>query len=101
SVDLVRLAGLNPAAVICEIMKPDGTMARLTDLVGFAEKHHLKVGTIVDLIKYRVQNETLVSEVAHANLPNKFGTEFQVRVFRNAVDDAEHVVLQKGPISDD
>ncbi len=101
SVDLATLAGLNPAAVICEVMKPDGTMARTTDLKEFAAKHNLKIGTIVDLIKYRVQNETHVKEIASAHLPNMFGPDFRVRAFANCLDSAEHLVLQKGDITSD
>src|SRR5690606_6191907 len=98
SVDLAILAGLNPAAAICEVMNPDGTMARLPDLMKFAKKHGLKIGTIVDLIEYRLRNETLVSEVAQAKLPNIFGEGFKIRAFANSVDNAEHVVLQLGEI---
>lgn len=98
SVDLVRLAGLNPAAVICEIMNEDGSMARLTQLKEFAKKFDLKIGSIVDLIRYRIQNETLVKEVAHAKLPVESGGEFTVRVFENLLDSAEHVVIQMGEI---
>lgn len=98
SIDLARMAGLVPAAVICEIMKEDGSMARLPDLKAFAEKFNIKVGTIVDLIRYRVQNETLVTEVASSGLPNQFGDDFKIRVFRNQVDSSEHVVLQKGNV---
>lgn len=101
SVDLAKLAGLNPAAVICEVMNPDGTMARLGDLRTFAKKHGLKIGTIVDLIRYRVQNETLVTEVAHAQLPSSFGEGFTVRAFTNVLDGAEHIVLQKGEFQPD
>lgn len=96
SVDMSKLAGLNPSAVICEIMNEDGTMARLPDLQKFAKTHGIKMGTIVDLIRYRVQNESLVSEVAQATLPSALGTGFQIRVFKNILDDSEHVVLQKG-----
>ncbi len=99
SIDLAALAGLNPAAVICEVMNADGTMARTQDLIKFAEKHNLKIGTIVDLIRYRVQNETLVEEVAHARLPSALGEGFQVRAFTNSIDSAEHIVLQMGEIS--
>lgn len=98
SVDLAKLAGLNPAAVICEVMNTDGTMARVPDLQKFAQKHGLKVGTIVDLIRYRIQHETLVSEVARARLPNSFGEGFVVRAFTNCIDGAEHLVLQMGEI---
>ena len=98
SVDLATLAGLNPAAVICEVMKPDGTMARTADLKVFAAKHNLKIGTIVDLIRYRVQTETHVKEIASAHLPNMFGSDFRVRAFSNCIDSVEHLVLQKGDI---
>ncbi len=96
SVDLARLAGLEPAAVICEVMNEDGSMARLPDLRNFAKKHGLKIGSIVDLIHHRLQHETLVQEVASAQLPNRFGKDFQIRVFRNLVDGSEHLLLQKG-----
>jgi len=99
SIDLALLAGLNPAAVICEVMNADGTMARVSDLMKFAEKHQLKVGTIVDLIHYRIQHETLVSEIASAMLPNIFGEKFRVRAFTNSIDGAEHLVLQLGEIN--
>lgn len=101
SVDLARLAGLNAAAVICEVMRPDGNMARVSDLKEFAIKHGLKIGTIVDLIRYRIQNETHVQEVAKACLPNQFGSDFVVRAFRNTLDGAEHLVIQKGEVTPD
>ena len=101
SVDLAVLAGLNPAAVICEVVNADGTMARVPDLLKFAAKHNLKIGSIVDLIRYRVQNETLVQEVAQAKLPNTFGEGFTVRAFTNSIDNAEHLVLQMGEIKAD
>ncbi len=99
SVDLMKQAGLTPAAVICEIMNPDGTMARLQDLKSFAAHWNFKIISIVDLIKYRLLNESLVTEVAVANLPTKFGEGFKVRVFKNILDNVEHVVLQKGELS--
>jgi 3,4-dihydroxy 2-butanone 4-phosphate synthase/GTP cyclohydrolase II len=98
SVDLAKMAGLNPAAVICEIMNEDGTMARMPDLKAFAEKHKIKIGTIVDLIKYRMAHETLVVESASASLPNKFHKDFRVRVFTSQVDGSEHIALVKGQI---
>lgn len=101
SVDLARLAGLNPAAVICEVMNPDGTMARVGDLKEFAKKHNLKIGTIVDLIAYRLVNETLVEEISRFELPSSFGNNLTARVFRSAVDNLEHLVIQKGEISED
>lgn len=99
SIDLCKLAGLSPAAVICEVMNDDGTMARVGDLKTFAKKHDLKIGTIVDLIKYRLENESLVEEVAHAKLPNRFGEDFEVRAFRSVLDGTEHLVMQLGDIS--
>ncbi|MCB0376994.1 MAG: 3,4-dihydroxy-2-butanone-4-phosphate synthase [Bdellovibrionales bacterium] len=98
SVDLARLAGLNSAAVICEIMREDGTMARLPDLKEFAQTHGLKIGTIEDLIRYRLENETLIEEVASAPFPNVFSDEFRVRVFKNLLDGSENIVIQKGEI---
>ncbi len=101
SVDLARLAGLNPAAVICEVMNPDGSMARVPDLKDFAKKHNIKIGTIVDLIAYRLANETLVEELSSVNLPASFGENYKARVFRSTVDGLEHLVIQKGEIKKD
>jgi 3,4-dihydroxy 2-butanone 4-phosphate synthase/GTP cyclohydrolase II len=98
SVDLAKLAGLAPAAVICEVMNPDGTMARVPDLKKFAEKHGLKIGTIVDLIKYRLSHESLVDEVFSQHLPESFGKGLVAKVFKSQVDGYEHLVLQKGEI---
>lgn len=100
SVDLAKLAGLNSAAVICEIMKDDGTMARVPDLVDFAKKHGLKIGTIVDLIQYRLSRDMLVEEVFTSEIPPTIGG-FRARVFRSRVDGIEHLVLQKGEILKD
>lgn len=99
SVDLARMAGLNPAAVICEVMNDDGTMARTPDLISFAKKHDIKIGTIVDLIEHRMRNETLIEEEAKAQLPNIYGDGFEVRVFKSLVNGLEHVALTKGEIS--
>ena len=77
SVDLARLAGLKPAGVICEVMNDDGTMARMPDLEIFAKKHNLKIVTIADLIRYRLQNESLVRRAAVTTLPTVYGGEFQ------------------------
>ncbi len=101
SVDLAKLAGLNPAAVICEIMKEDGTMARLKDLKEFAEKFDLKIGTIEDLISYRLENETFIKEVADEPLPNPFCDDFRVKVFKNVLDGSENIVIQKGHVDKD
>ncbi|MBK7891513.1 MAG: bifunctional 3,4-dihydroxy-2-butanone-4-phosphate synthase/GTP cyclohydrolase II [Bdellovibrionales bacterium] len=100
SVDLCRMAGLNPAAVICEVMNVDGSMARVGDLKAFAQKHGLKIGTIVDLIKYRLEHESLVEEVASAKLPNRFGDGFVVRAFRSLLDGNEHLVMQMGDVGE-
>ncbi len=99
SVDLARLAGLNPAAVICEIMKEDGTMARFPDLVAFAEKFGFRMGTIEDLISYRLENETLISQVVDEALFHPFSRDFRVRVFKNILDGSENIVIQKGIIN--
>ncbi|MEN0058656.1 MAG: 3,4-dihydroxy-2-butanone-4-phosphate synthase, partial [Bdellovibrio sp.] len=99
SVDLARLAGLNPAAVICEVMNADGSMARVNDLKEFSKKHQIKIGTIVDLIAYRLANETLVEEIFNFDLPPSFGPDVKARVFRSSVDHLEHLVIQKGEIS--
>ncbi|MDZ4677610.1 MAG: bifunctional 3,4-dihydroxy-2-butanone-4-phosphate synthase/GTP cyclohydrolase II [Oligoflexia bacterium] len=101
SVDLARLAGRDPSGVICEIMNEDGTMARVSDLEKFCKTHGLKMGTISDLIQYRVQYETLVEEVAKSHLPIEIGEGFEIRVFKNKLDQTEHVVLQKGKINFD
>ncbi|MCA9499119.1 MAG: bifunctional 3,4-dihydroxy-2-butanone-4-phosphate synthase/GTP cyclohydrolase II [Nitrospirales bacterium] len=97
SVDLARLAGLYPAAVICEIMNDDGTMARVPHLMKFAKHHGLKIITIKDLIQYRLHRETFVKQVATANLPTHFG-HFQSVVFENELDAGTHIALVKGEI---
>ncbi|MCA1961067.1 MAG: 3,4-dihydroxy-2-butanone-4-phosphate synthase, partial [Desulfomonile sp.] len=101
SVDLARLAGLTPAGVICEVMKDDGTMARLPDLVELAEQFNLKITTIKDLIRYRMRTESLVRRAAETVLPTEFGGEFRLYVYENDVDRLEHVALVKGEINPD
>ncbi len=101
SVDLARLAGLNPSGVICEVMKEDGTMARLPDLEVFAEKHGLKIVTIADLIKYKTKNEKLVRRVAETRIPTRFGGEFTLIAYENDVDKKTHLALVKGEIKPD
>jgi len=98
SVDLARLAGLKSAGVICEIMNDDGTMARMPDLEIFAGKHGLKIVTIADLIKYRMNKESLVRRVATAKLPTKYGGLFTAIVYENDVDPFHHVALIKGDV---
>jgi 3,4-dihydroxy 2-butanone 4-phosphate synthase/GTP cyclohydrolase II len=99
SVDLARLAGLNHAGVICEIMNDDGTMARVPELAKFARKHGLKMITIKDLIQYRMKNECLVKRLATTSLPSTFGGELTAIVYGNLVDDSHHIALVKGDIA--
>jgi 3,4-dihydroxy 2-butanone 4-phosphate synthase/GTP cyclohydrolase II len=96
-VDLARLAGLIPAAVICEVMRDDGQMARIKDLIPYCERHGLKMITVADLVKYRRRTEKLVDRVAEANLPTEFG-EFDVVGYRSMIDDKHHVALVKGDV---
>ncbi len=98
SIDLCRLAGLKPAAVICEVLNDDGTMARMPDIVRFGREHGLKISTVADIIQYRLQNESLVRRVASAPLPTRFGGEFTTHVYLSSVEDGEHVALVKGEI---
>ena len=100
SVDLARLAGLEPAGVVCEIMNDDGTMARLPDLLEFSRTHGLAVLTIADLIKYRLRTERLVWRGAEAELPTVYGN-FRTIVFKNEIDHVDHVALGKGEIRPD
>ncbi|MFA7433055.1 MAG: 3,4-dihydroxy-2-butanone-4-phosphate synthase [Gemmobacter sp.] len=101
AVDVARLAGLNAAGVICEIMNEDGTMARLPDLVGFAQRHGLKIGTISDLIAYRRRHDNLVNETAVRPVTSVHGGDWLMRVFTDVTKGAEHVVLTKGDLSGD
>jgi 3,4-dihydroxy 2-butanone 4-phosphate synthase/GTP cyclohydrolase II len=99
SVDLARLAGLYPAAVICEIMNEDGTMARMPDLVPFAQRHGLKIGTIEDLIAYRLKHDRLVKRVAQSRVQSAFGGDFDLHVFTTTVEPVEHLALVKGDLA--
>ncbi|NNU81519.1 3,4-dihydroxy-2-butanone-4-phosphate synthase [Halovulum dunhuangense] len=99
AVDIARLAGLNPSGVICEIMKDDGTMARLPDLIAFAQTHGLKIGTISDLIAYRRRHDNLVRETAVRHVTSEYGGEWMLRIFTDETGGAEHVVLTKGDLS--
>lgn len=98
SVDISRLAGLSPAGVICEIMNDDGTMARLPDLIPFARRHGLKIGTIRDLIAYRHRHDRLVKCVAETRLESWHGGDWLAKTYANTAEYAEHMVLQKGRI---
>lgn len=95
AVDLAKLAGLYPAGVICEIQNPDGSMARLPELVQYARTHHLKLISIADLISYRLKHERFVKRETVAELPSEFG-EFQIYAYRNGMDNSEHVAIVKG-----
>lgn len=99
TVDLVRLADLEPVGLCCEIMREDGTMARKEDLLAFAKKHQLKIGTIQDLIQYRKEHEVFIECVARAKMPTRYG-EFTIHGYVNKLNGEHHVALVKGDISD-
>ncbi len=99
--DIARLAGLNPAGVICEIMKEDGEMARLPDLVSFAQLHGLKIGTISDLIAYRRRHDNLVKLQSERTVDSEFGGEWTLRIYTDQTQGAEHIALIKGDITTD
>jgi 3,4-dihydroxy 2-butanone 4-phosphate synthase/GTP cyclohydrolase II len=99
AVDISRLAGLNPSGVICEIMNDDGSMARLPDLISFAEEHRLKIGTISDLIAYRRRHDNLVRGKGQQVIHSEFGGEWHMRIFNDETQGAEHIALVKGDIS--
>jgi len=99
SVDLARMAGLFPAGVICEIMNDDGTMARMPDLVAFAQRHGLKIGTIEDLIGYRLRHDRIVRQVAKTAVDSLFGGTFDLYVYETTVQPVEHLALVKGDLS--
>ena len=101
SVDIARLAGLNPAGVICEIMNEDGTMARRDDLIRFAQLHGLKIGTIRDLIAYRRRYDRIVERTVETDFVSRFGGAFKLYVYTNRVAHAEHVALVKGDLHGD
>jgi len=101
AVDVSRLAGLNASGVICEIMNEDGTMSRLPELVSFAQKHNLKIGTISDLIAYRRRHDNLVKVRAEETITSEFGGEWQMRIYSDETQGAEHIVMIKGDISGD
>lgn len=100
AVDIAKLAGLNPAGVICEIMNDDGTMARMPDLITFAKLHNLKIATIADLIEYRRRNEKLIALITERTLATKEYGEFKMRIYRSLIDNIEHIALIKGNLKD-
>jgi len=99
AVDISRLAGLNPSGVICEIMNEDGTMARLGDLIPYAEKHKLKIATIADLIAYRLKNDHVVEKVMSQPFSSIYGGDFDMTIYRSELDGTEHVALSCGDVS--
>ena len=101
SVDIARLAGLNPSGVICEIMNDDGSMARLDDLIPFARRHGLKIGTIADLIAYRHRNDRLVECVSDEPFESDYGGDWRLKSYRNKIDGSVNLVLQKGAVDPD
>jgi len=101
AVDVSRLAGLIPAGVICEVLNVDGTMARLPDLVGFSREHDIPIGTIADLISYRRRTERCVERVHEEAFETVYGDGFRLSVFRNTIDNVEHVALSRGRITPD
>jgi 3,4-dihydroxy 2-butanone 4-phosphate synthase/GTP cyclohydrolase II len=98
AVDIARLAGVIPAGVICEVMNDDGTMARLPELVPFAARHNLKIGTITDLIQYRRRTERSVERIVEVPFESESGHPFRMVIYRNMLDGSEHVALVKGRI---
>lgn len=101
AVDISRLAGLNPSGVICEIMNEDGTMARLPDLIAFAQLHNIKIGTISDLIAYRRRHDNLVRVRESRTIVSEFGGTWEMRIYADETQGAEHIVLIKGDITTD
>ena len=101
AVDISRLAGLNPSAVICEIMNNDGTMARMPDLISFAKLHNLKLGTISDLIAYRRRYDSLVKEIKSQKVHSIFGGDWRLKTFNDKINESTHYTLSKGNISTD
>jgi 3,4-dihydroxy 2-butanone 4-phosphate synthase/GTP cyclohydrolase II len=98
AVDIARLAGLNPSGVICEIMNEDGTMARLPDLIAFAQRHGLRIGTISDLIAYRRRHDNLVKLRSESAVTSEFGGDWVMRIYADETQGAEHIALIKGDI---
>ena len=99
AVDIARLAGLNPAGVVCEIMNDDGTMARRDDLIAFAQRHGLKIATIADLIAYRRRHDRIVERILTGTLDSEYGGRFAMAVYANRASYAEHVALWQGDLS--
>ncbi len=101
SVDLARISGMKPAAVICEIMNEDGTMARMPELEEFSKKHNIPILTVADIIEYRLRKEILVHRVSEAVIPTSYGGDFKIILYENEVDDFQHIALVKGDVAGD
>ena len=100
AVDIARMAGLNPSAAICEIMNEDGTMARMPDLIAFAQRHGIKVGKISDLIAHRLKEDGIVRQTESRPVKSEHGGEWLLRIFTDDTQGAEHIALTKGDVSD-
>ncbi len=99
AVDISRMAGLNPSGVICEIMKDDGTMARLPDLIEFAKEHNLKIASIADLISYRLSRDRLVEKIAEETIDTEILGECRIYIYKSTIDETEHLAIVKGEIN--
>ena len=95
AVDISKIAGLNPSGVICEIMNDDGSMSRLPELVDFSTKHNLKIGTVSDLIKYRLKNSKIIKLISERNFESEMGKDFKLKIFQNTLSDEKHYALVK------
>ena len=95
AVDISNIAGLNPSGVICEIMSEDGSMARLPELVNFAKKHSIKIGTVSDLIKYRLKNNRIIEMISERKFESEMGKDFKLKIFKNTLSGEKHYALVK------
>ncbi len=101
AVDISTIAGLNPSGVICEIMSDDGSMARLPELIVFAKKHSLKIGTVSDLIKYRLKNDKIIEMIKERNFESEMGKDFKLKIFQNTLSGEKHYALVKNLTTND
>ena len=101
AVDIAKLAGLNPSGVICEILNDDGTMSRLPELIEFSKKHNISIGTVTDLIKYRLKNYTIVERISKINFDSYFGGDFDILTFKNTLSNEEHYALVSKKLDND
>ena len=101
AVDISTIAGLNPSGVICEIMSDDGSMARLPELIVFAKKHSLKIGTVSDLIKYRLKNDKIIEMIKERNFESEMGKDFKLKIFQNTLSGEKHYALVKNLTKND